>query len=151
MQSNSLATGLPSGLPLHSGERRKNPRFDMHFAVFLRALGDPWSISETADVSAAGAFFVSGRPFLLNTPIEYVLTFPPDLTKALEPLRVRFFGSVLRCEQVVGNQGAFGVAVRNTAHRYLTREEAASFDPMEQKQSSTSSLTAASQPVKTAT
>ena len=40
---------------------------------------------------------------------------------------------VLRCERVADGNGVFGIAVRNTAHRYLTREEAASFDSMEQQ------------------
>ena len=133
MQSNSRANERLSGLTFQAGERRKRPRFDMRFPVFLRGLGDPWTVSETADVSAAGAFFVASRPFLPNTPMEYVLTFPTDLTKAPEPLRVRFFGMVSRCERVPGSQEVFGVAVRNTAHRYLTREEAASFDVMEEK------------------
>ena len=131
MQSNSHASDLAAGVPHHSGERRKNPRFDMHFPVFLRGFGDPWTVTETADVSAAGAFFVADRPFLLNTPIEYVLTFPPELTKASQPLRVRFFGMVLRCEGVPDGNGSFGIAVRNTAHRYLTRDEGSSFDAME--------------------
>ena len=96
MQSDSLPIGLPMGLPVQAGERRKNTRFNMHFPAFLRALGDPWTLGETTDVSTTGAFFVTDRPFLLNAPIEYVLTFPPDLTKAPQPLRVRFFGMVLR-------------------------------------------------------
>ena len=104
----------------------------MRFPVFLRALGDSWSYSQTADVSATGAFIVADRPYLLNTPVEYVLTFPPDLTKALQPLRVRFYASVMRCERVPGGNGTFGLAVRNTAHRYLTPEESAPFDAMEQ-------------------
>ena len=133
MQSDSLPTGVPLGSPVQAGERRKNARFDMHFPAFLRALGDPWMVSETTDVSATGAFFVTDRPFLLNAPIEYVLTFPPDLTKAPQPLRVRFFGMVLRCERVAEGRGTFGIAVRNTAHRYLTRNEAADFEAMEQK------------------
>jgi hypothetical protein len=65
--------------------------------------------------------------------MEYVLTFPPDLTKAPQPLRVRYFAMVQRCEQVPGNPDAYGIAVRNTAHRYLKREEAANFDAMEHK------------------
>ena len=145
MRSNSLADEPAAGLPFDSCERRKNPRFDMHFPVFLRRLGDPWTISETADVSATGAFFVCDRPFLLNTPIEYVLTFPSDLTKAPQPLRVRFFGMVLRCEQVPGGNGDFGIAVRNTAHRYLSRDEAVGFDAMEQGISPVSSQAATSQ------
>jgi len=123
---------VPIALQVRPGERRKHPRFDMHFPVFLRAFGDRWSVSETADVSAAGAFLVTDRPYLLNTPLEYVLTFPPDLTKAPKPLRVRFYASVMRCERVPGGNGTFGLAVRNTAHRYLTLEEAGPFDSLEQ-------------------
>ena len=145
MQPNSLANGLPEGLRFHSGERRKNARFDMHFPVFLRALGDPWMVSETADVSAAGAFFVTDRPFLLNIPIEYVLTFPPDLTKATRPLRVRFFAMVQRCARVPDHYGWFGIAVRNTAHRYLSREESTSFDAMEQELAAKSATPAPNQ------
>jgi hypothetical protein len=133
MQSSSLPRELAAGLHFRAGERRKNARFDMHFPIFLRALGDPWILSETADISAAGSFFVTERPFLLNTPIEYVLTFPQELTKASRSLRVRFFGTVLRCERVPEGNGGFGIAVRNTAHRYLTREEGASFDLLDQK------------------
>jgi len=149
MQSNSLPDGLTLGLSFYPGERRKNPRFDMHFPVFLRKLGDPWTVSETSDVSAAGAFFVTNRPILLNAPIEYVLTFPPDLTKAPQPLRVRFFGMVLRCERVPDGNGVFGIAVRNTAHRYLTSDEAANFDSMEQQLSLSANSTVSSQPSKT--
>lgn len=133
MESNSVARPVSPDLALRSAERRKNPRFDMHFPVLLRGLGDPWTTSETTDVSAAGAFFVARRPFLLNTPVEYVLTFPPHLTKAPQPLRARFFGIVLRCERVPDADGAFGIAVRNTAHRYLTRDESVSFDTVERQ------------------
>lgn len=133
MQSVAVSYGVNASTTTQSGERRKNPRFDMHFSTFVRALGDPWSLSETTDVSAAGASFVTERPFLLNTPVEYVLTFPPDLTKAPRPLRVRFFGMVLRCERVAGGRVVFGIAVHNTAHRYLTQQEAADFEAMEQR------------------
>jgi|ERR1035438_2796464 hypothetical protein len=150
MQTNSLADGQVSVSAFHSSERRKNSRFDMHFPVLLRGLGDSWAASETTDVSASGAFFVTEQPFLLNTPMEYVLTFPPDLTKAPVPLRVRFFAMVLRCERVPGRHNAFGVAVRNTAHRYLTREESARFSAIE-PQPSLSAPTATSQPQETET
>jgi len=122
-----------AGVHVGATERRKNTRFAMRFSVFLRALGDPWTLSETSDISAAGAMFITDRPFLLNTPIEYVLTFPPELTKAARPIRVRFHGTVLRCERLLSGDGVFGVAVRNTAHRYLAGEEAATFDALDQK------------------
>lgn len=130
MESVQAANSMPAALPMRPGERRKHVRFDMHFRVYFRALGDAWSLTETADVSASGAFFVASKPYLLNTPIEYVLTFPPELTKAAQPLRVRFYASVLRCEHILGTQNAYGIAVRNTAHRYLSSEEAASLEGM---------------------
>lgn len=86
----------------------------------------------TADVSATGVSFVGERPFLLGAPVEYVLTFPPDLTKAPRPLRMRCLGVVLRCHQTGDGKGAFGVAVRSTSHRYLTRDETDTFDAIEQ-------------------
>ncbi len=112
-------------------ERRKNPRFDIHFSVFLRALGDPWTKSETTEMSATGASFVTNRPLLLSTPVEYVLTLPPELTKAQRSIRVRFYASVLRCERIVNGNGAFAVAVRNTSYRYLSATEAAAFETLE--------------------
>jgi hypothetical protein len=143
-----LLASVSSGASALAGERRKSPRFDMHFFAFVRALGDPWSVSETANVGVAGTSFVTERPFLLNTPVEYVLTFPPDLTKAAQPLRVRFFGMVLRCERNPDGGGMFGIAVRNTAHRYLTQQEATDFAAMEQRLQPNSSSLAPCQPLK---
>jgi hypothetical protein len=137
MQSNSLSNRLPTGLEHHAGERRKRARFDMHFPALLRALNDSWAVAETTDVSATGAFLVADRPFLVNAPVEYVLTFPPDLTKVPNPLRVRFFGKVLRCERVSHNNSLFGIAVQSAAHRYLSQEQSVSFDAIEQKLSAT--------------
>ena len=131
MQPNPLAKEEPSGRGSHPSERRKHPRFGMHVPVFLRGLGEPWMATETGDVSAAGAFFVSGRRFPINTPVEYVLTFPPDLTKAAEPLRVRFFGTVIRCAQMPESQDTFGIAVLKTGYRYLSHAEASGFSAMD--------------------
>jgi len=135
-------------MSIQSGERRKNRRFDMHFPAFVRALGDPWSLSETTDVSAPGASFVTDRPFLLNTAVEYVLTFPPDLTKAAQPLRVRFFGLVLRCERIAEGRNAFAIAVHNSAHRYLTQQEAEGFEAMERRLQPNTDSTVAGEPRK---
>jgi hypothetical protein len=133
MQSDAASNGVSASTPVQSGERRKNRRFNMHFSAFVRAPGDPWSLSETTDVSAPGVSFVTDRPFLLHTAVEYVLTFPPDLTKAAQPLRVRFFGLVLRCERIAEGRNKFAIAVHNTAHRYLTLQEAESFEAMERR------------------
>jgi|SRR5580700_1780816 hypothetical protein len=69
-------------------------------------------MAETSNVSATGAFLVADRPLLVSAPVEYVLTFPPDLTKVPNLLRVRFFGKVLRCERIPVNNSAFGIGGR---------------------------------------
>lgn len=91
------------------------------------------------------------RPFLLGAPIEYVLTFPPDLTKALKPLRVRFFGKVLRCERVPSGSKSFCIAVWSADHPYVGDEQSASFDAIEKKLLEASSSQAAIQPRETGT
>ena len=53
----------------------KDPRFDVHLPVLLRTLEEPWITTETADVGATGAMFLTERPFLLNAPVEYVLSY----------------------------------------------------------------------------
>ncbi len=138
MGSNFVRNRLSSGSLFNARERRKNLRYGMRFPILLRTQGDVWAVGETADVGAAGTFFVTHRHFAPGTIIEYVLTFPPELTKAAHPLRLRFFGMVLRCEPIANPAGFFGIAVRNTAHRYLSREESASFDAMEQQFPATS-------------
>jgi hypothetical protein len=132
MGSNSVPSPLPEGIKLRARERRKHPRFDMRFAVLLRVIGESWISSETIEVSATGASLVVDRPFLLNTAIEYIVTLPSDLTKAPRPIRVRFFGEVLRCERIAHDGATFGVVVSNTSHRYLSANEAAVFDELEQ-------------------
>ena len=133
MGSNFVPNRLSSGPRFNASERRKNLRYGMRFPVLLRTQGDAWAVGETADVGAAGSFFVTHRHFAHGTIIEYVLTFPPELTRAAHPLRMRFFGIVLRCEPIRDADGLFGIAVQNTAHRYLSREESAGFDAMEQQ------------------
>jgi hypothetical protein len=143
MQAISLPGELAAGLTARSDERRKKPRFDMRFPVHVRALGDPWITTETADVSTTGAMFVTQCPFLLNAPVEYILGFPPELTKAPQPLLVRFFGTVVRCENVPDGNGHYGVAVRNSGYRYLSREEASGFKAVAAKPSPSVNLATA--------
>jgi PilZ domain len=131
MGSNPAPGSVAAGMHARADERRKRPRFDMHFSAFLRVLGDTWTRSQTIELSATGASLITNRPFLLNTPVEYVLTLPPELTRAPREIRVRFFGSVLRCERIPQENGSFGVVVRNTSHRYLSADEAEVFDTLD--------------------
>ena len=72
----------------------------MHLPVVL--------LTETANVSATGAMFPTERPSLLSAPVEYVLSFLPELTKATQPLLVRLLGTVMRCERVPDGDELYG-------------------------------------------
>jgi hypothetical protein len=132
MPVGSFPNGLPPDSPFYSTERRKSLRFGMRFPVLLRAIGNSWGSGETVEVGTSGAFLVADRPLLLGVAVEFVLTFPPDLTKAPHPLRLRFCGKVVRCERVSENSEAFEIAVQNDSHHYLSREQSASYDAIEQ-------------------
>jgi hypothetical protein len=94
----------------------------MQCSIFLRTqrASGHWILSETDNVSTVGAHFASNVELPPDESVEYVLTFPPELTHAPAPWRVRFYGSVVRVEpQTTG----YGVAVHTTKHRYLSPEE----------------------------
>jgi PilZ domain-containing protein len=150
MPPSSLRDRLPANLPFYAKERRKRLRFDMKLPVLLREMGNSWAIGETVNLSASGAYFVTNRPLLIGVVVEYVLTFPADLINAPQPLRVRFVSKVMRCERVPENSEAFGIAVSNKGHHYLSSvssEESASYDAIEKQLSAVSSSAAAIPPL----
>jgi len=112
-----------------STERRQKPRFALQCSIFLRAPGasDEWIRSKTANVSVVGAYFASQVELPPQESVEYVLTFPPELTHAPDPWRVCFYGSVVRVEPLTLAEGGYGVALRTTKHRYLSHEESQGF------------------------
>jgi PilZ domain len=116
-----------------SGERRRKPRFAMQCSIFLRTrhASGQWILSETDNVSTVGAHFASNVELPPDESVEYVLTFPPELTHAPAPWRVRFYGSVVRVEPQTTGHGAYGVAVHTTKHRYLSSEEPDEFCSLE--------------------
>jgi len=109
-------------------ERRKKPRFTLSFPAFvwIPILGKDWAQSKTVNVSTVGAVLETTMAVPLDSPIEYVVTFPSDLTHATSPLRVRFCGRVLRVEPQYENAG-FRVAVSSSNYKYLSREAAEPF------------------------
>ena len=70
-----------------------------------RAASDQWILSETANVSVIGAYFATDVELPRDESVEYVLTFPPELTHAPSPWRVRFYGSVVRVEPPTAGRG----------------------------------------------
>jgi hypothetical protein len=116
-----------------SGERRRTLRFAMHCSILLHPhASDRRILAETANVSAGGVYFASKVALPPDEPVEYVLTFPPELTHAPSPWRVRFYGSVVRVEAKSAEEGIYGLALQTTKHRYLSPEEPdgfCSFEP----------------------
>lgn len=104
-------------------DRRQHSRFPMHLEVMLRtsALSEEWIASRTHDVSAGGAFLESPVPLACGANLEYIVTLPSNLTRTTLPLYVRFFGRVVRVDDLPEKR--FGIAVHNSNYRYLSREE----------------------------
>jgi len=109
----------------------------MSLPVFLRTIGDLWKAGVTKTVSVNGAFVLSDSPLLLNADAEWVLSLPPELTKAKQPLMIRFFGRVLHCEHVHEGDFSFEIALQSHDYRYLPKEEVAKFGSMLEEISAT--------------
>ena len=115
--------------------RRTRLRFDMNFPALLRTFGEPWKAVELKNASAKGAFFLTDTPLLLGAGVEYVLRLPPELTKADQPLMVRFLGTVVRCEASREKGLAFGVALTASHYEYVAAGDVCTFDALFEKTS----------------
>jgi len=119
------AGSLSAGEKHRSEDRRRNPRYALCFSalVWVPSLGNDWVHSKTINISTGGAALETGIAVLPDSPIEYVLTFPSELTHAAVPLHVRFCGRVIRVEPTGQNEG-YCIAVHSTSYKYLSREAA---------------------------
>lgn len=108
----------------------------MRCSIFLRASvsSGHWILGKTANVSVLGAYFASKVELPREQSVEYVLTFPPELTHAPSTWGVRFYGSVVRVEPHTGATDEYGVALNTSKHRYLSPEESAGFSSMDEAQ-----------------
>jgi hypothetical protein len=102
----------------------------MHCSLFLRDpdASDHWIVSETANVSSAGAYFDCDVELPRDRSVEYVLTFPPEWTHGVATWGVRFHGDVVRIEP---HTEACGVAVHCSKRRYLSAVECNGFSGMD--------------------
>lgn len=124
MPISCLSERLSSGSLFRCRQRRGNLRFNINIPILVGTAGRPWTVGETINLSASGVYFIASRPLLKGVGVEYVLTFPRDLTDAHQPSHVRFSGTVVRNEPVAKPRGNFGIAVRNeTLSRVAAREE----------------------------
>jgi PilZ domain len=73
--------------------------------------------TETRNVSARGVFFYVDQKPARGTKVEFVLTFPPELTFT-RSIRVRFTGTVLRVEEP-HVEGRVGIAAAIEHYEFL--------------------------------
>ena len=87
-------------------EQRSMRRFALQLPVDITFLHDGTSevTGRTRDVSSRGAFFYVQSEISEGTPIEFVMTLPPEITLA-EPVRVHCAGKVIRVDKSGGEQG----------------------------------------------
>lgn len=102
----------------------------MSLPVLLRALGDSWKAGELKNVCAQGGLILTHNPLPLNADAECVLRLPPKLTKANQPLMIRFLGTIVRCDHLHEANYAFRIALQSRGYSYLPNEEAAKFGAM---------------------
>lgn len=90
-------------------EKRAIRRFPLHLPVQLAgsALPAQPGPAETNDVSSHGVSFSSDVPLAIDTPIEFTLTLPTEVTMT-EPIRVKCHGKVVRVADQTN--GTFTVA-----------------------------------------
>jgi hypothetical protein len=74
--------------------------------------------TETRNVSARGVFFYVDKRPAAGGKIEFILTFPPELTFT-HSIRVRFVGTVVRVEEPP-IAGRFGIAAAIEHYEFLT-------------------------------
>jgi hypothetical protein len=102
-------------------ERRKNLRFHMQFvaAVWVPRLGKDWLPCKTISVGIRGATLETTVALAVESCVDYIVTFPSELTHAATPLRVRFHGRVLRVEPSAEGIESYRVAVHTENYKFV--------------------------------
>jgi len=104
-------------------EQRSMRRFTMQLPVQVKLEG-LHTIATTRDVSAKGVFiFTDHEGFASETPIEFTLTLPPEITMT-QSIRVNCTGKVIRVER--DPRGKYGVAALIDHYRFLDASESES-------------------------
>ncbi len=93
-------------------ERRSATRFQLKLPLTLRFDGKEIA-AFTSDVSARGVLFYSDSDQFGNAPLEFDITFPPEITLSTS-LRVRCRGTIVRTMP----PSPMGIGVAATIHNY---------------------------------
>lgn len=104
-------------MPL-SIERRASRRFTMSLPLIVRSSGPRGSVERqghTRDVSFRGLYFLIDSDFEPDSPLEFVLTLPREITLAGD-VHIRCFAQVVRVEP---HNGRRGIAARIERYEFL--------------------------------
>jgi hypothetical protein len=93
-------------------EQRKTRRFNMTLPLTVKLPAGEVDLqaAQTKDVSARGVFFYLDSEVSEGSPIEFILTLPPEVTLT-ESIRVRCTGKVVRVDQGKGEQVGIAAAI----------------------------------------
>ncbi len=97
-------------------------RFSMQLPVQVKTpAAGAETIAVTKDVSARGVYIYLDSEIVENTPIEFTLTLPPEITMT-QSIRVHCKGKVVRVERE--KPGKIGIAAMIDHYQFLENEEA---------------------------
>ena len=101
-------------------EKRSMRRFSLDLPISVKFLdnGKRELSGHTRDVSSRGVFMFLETEIAVGAPIEFVMTFPPEITLS-EPIRVRCTGRVLRVDKAGQEQG---IAVAIDKYDFVSEE-----------------------------
>ena len=105
-----------------SSEQRTIQRFDMKLPVTVRSADGEAIEATTRDVSARGVFIQMDADMAPDSPLEFTLTLPPEITMTCS-VRVHCTGRVLRT--VRQQDGPVGVVAIIDNYKFVPESKAA--------------------------
>jgi len=101
-------------------EQRSMRRFAMQLPVQVKIpAGNDQVVATTKDVSARGVYIYLDSEVAEDTPIEFTLTLPPEITMT-QSIRVQCKGKIVRVER--DRPGKIGVAAVIDHYEFLENE-----------------------------
>jgi hypothetical protein len=102
-------------------DQRSMRRFSMQLPVQVKAPQDGQEVmAVTKDVSARGVYIYVDSDLAEETPIEFTLTLPPEITMT-QSIRVRCKGKVVRVDKE--SPGRIGIAAMIDHYQFLDNEQ----------------------------
>ncbi len=110
-----------------ASEQRTIRRFNMQLPVTVQTAGEAIE-GTTRDVSARGVFIVLDSELAADSPLEFTLTLPPEITMT-RSVRVHCTGKVLRVVREVA--GPVGVVAMIDNYTFVAEDKIEEAQPLE--------------------